>query len=196
MSFMRSLHRGAALLAFALACLTASCASPPLTIYTLGAPAAAVGTGPLGQKTMVIEVRRVTVPDYLDSQDILVRDGNVLARSSLGRWATRLSLESTYFLTSELARRRPDALVTDQPPIEPPNDRIFVTISRLDVTSAGTATLDADWQIVPRDPKQPVRRGRAQFTSSGPVATDQDVVALTKAVISQLADAIDVPSLR
>jgi uncharacterized lipoprotein YmbA len=196
MSGRQSLRRGVASLAFALACLLASCASPPLTIYTLGAPAAAVGTGPLGQKTMVIEVRRVSVPDFLDSQDILVRDGNVLVRSTQGRWATRLSLEATYFLTSELARRRPDALVTDQQPIEPPNDRIFVTISRLDVTSAGTATLDADWQIVPRDPKQPVRRGRAQFTSSGPVATDQDVVTLTKAVLAQLAEAIDVPSLR
>jgi uncharacterized lipoprotein YmbA len=189
-------RRVVASIALAVAGLTASCASPPLTIYTLGAPAAAVGTGPLGQKTLVIEVRRVTIPDYLDSQDILVRDRNVLARSSLGRWATRLSLEATYFLTSELARRRPDTLVTDQPPIEPPNDRIFVAISRLDVTSAGVATLDADWQIVPRDPKQPVRRGRAQFTSSGPVATDQDVVALTKAVLSQLADAIDVAGLR
>jgi uncharacterized lipoprotein YmbA len=132
------------------------------------------------------------VPDYLDTQDILVRNGNVLVRSTQGRWATRVSLEATYLLTSELARRYPDALVTDQQPIEPPNDRIFVTISRLDVTSAGAATLDADWQIVPRIATQPIRRGRAQFTSSGSVATDQDVVALTKAVLAQLAGAIEV----
>jgi uncharacterized lipoprotein YmbA len=182
-------------LGFAIACLTASCASPPLTIYTLGAPGPGVDAAPLNRKTTVIEVRRVAIPDYLDSQDILVRDGNVLVRSTQGRWATRVSLETTYFLTSELARRNPDAVVTDQPQIEPPADRVFVTISRLDVTTAGVATLDADWQIVPRNPAQPVRRGRARFTSNGPVATDQDVVTLTKAVLTQLADAIEAAGL-
>jgi uncharacterized protein len=178
-----------ALAPLALAGLLAACASPPLTIYTLGTPAAADAV-PISRKSTVIEVRRVAVPDYLDSQDIMVRNGNVLARSTLGRWATRLSLEATYYLTSALAQRHPDALVTDQSAIEPPDDRIFVTISRLDVTSDGVATLDADWQILPHNPAQPIRRGRAQFTSSGPVATDQDVVSLTKAVLSQLADAI------
>jgi uncharacterized lipoprotein YmbA len=191
MSIHSSLRRAAAALALAAACLTASCAAPALTVYTLGAPAGS-NTAPLGQKTTVIEVRRVAVPDYLDTQDIVVRNGNVLVRSGQGRWATRVSLEATYLLTSELARRYPGALVTNQPPLEPPNDRIFVTISRLDVTSAGAATLDADWQIVPRVGAQPIRRGRAQFTANGPVATDQDVVTLTKDVLTQLADRIDV----
>jgi uncharacterized lipoprotein YmbA len=184
------------LLASAVAGLAASCAAPPLTLYTLGAPSAATDAPPLGGKAVVIEVRRVSIPDYLDSQDILVRNGNTLARSTLGRWATRLSLEATYLLTGRLAERRQDALVTNDPQVEPPNDRIFVTISRLDVTVSGVATLDADWQIVPRNPAQPIRRGRAQFTSNGPVATDQDVVTLTKAVLMQLADAIDVAGLR
>jgi uncharacterized lipoprotein YmbA len=188
----QSLRRAVSALAFAAACLTASCASPALTIYTLGAPPAATGAPPLGQKATVIELRRVVVPDYLDSQDIVVRNGDVLVRCAQGRWATRVSLEATYFLTSELARRYPDALVTNQQPIEPPNDRIFVTISRLDVTGAGVATMDADWQIVPRSATQPTRRGRAQVTANGPVATDQDVVTLTRDLLSQLADRIDV----
>ena len=191
MSIPQSVRHAAAVLALATACLTASCASPALTVYTLGAPAAS-DAPPLGQKTAVIEIRRVSVPDYLDTQDIVVRNGNVLMRSGQGRWATRVSLEATYLLSSELARRYPDALVTSQPPLEPPNDRIFVTISRLDITSAGLATLDADWQIVPRAATRPIRRGRAQFTANGPVATDQDVVTLTKDVLSQLADRIDV----
>jgi uncharacterized lipoprotein YmbA len=176
--------------------LTASCASPSLTLYTLGLPSAASDTAPLGAKPVVIEVRRVAIPDYLDSQDIVVRDGTILVRSTQGRWASRVSLGVTHFLTARLARRRPDALITDQPQIESPNFRLFVTISTLDITSGGTATLDADWLIVPRDPAQPTRRARGHFTSTGPVATDQDVVSLTMAVLQQLADAIDIGSLR
>ena len=43
---------------------------------------------------MVIEIRRVIVPDYLDLQDILVRDGSRLERSPRGRWASRFSVRS------------------------------------------------------------------------------------------------------
>jgi uncharacterized protein len=64
--------------------------------------------------------------------------------------------------------------VTDQPLPEAPKDRIFITISTFDVTSAGVATLEADSTIVPRNPTQPTQRQRARFTATGSVATDQD----------------------
>ena len=86
--------------------------------------------------------------------------------------------------------------VTDQPQPEAPNDRIFLTISTFDVTSAGMATLEADWTIVPRNPAKPTRRQRARYTATGPVATDQDVVALMQTVLTQLADAMDIAKLR
>jgi uncharacterized lipoprotein YmbA len=176
--------------------LAAACASPPLTTYTLGVPAGLSAAAPLGGRPVVIEVRRVAIPDYLDSQDIQVRDGNTLVRSAQGRWATRVSLGVTAYLTGMLQQRRPDALVTDQTQIDPPTYRLFVTIGTLDITKAGTATLDADWTIVPRNPALPTQRARGHFTSTGPVATDQDVVTLTLAVLRQLADAIDVAGLR
>ncbi len=187
-------------MAFVLACvvalLTASCASPSLAVYTLGASAATSDATPLGRRAIVIEVRRVSVPDNLDSQDIVVRDGSTLVRSTRGRWASRLSLGVTSYLTARLAQRRPDALVTDQPQIDPPNYRIFVTISALNVTVNGVATLDADWLVVPRNPAQDAWRGRGRFTSTSTAATDQEVVALYAAVVSQLAGAIDVARLR
>jgi uncharacterized lipoprotein YmbA len=189
-------------LGLALACvaggLAASCASPALAIYTLGTPAtaAAAETAPLNSKPVVIEVRRVSIPDNLDSQDITVRDGSTLVRSARGRWAGRLSLSVTAYVTARLAQRLPDALVTDQPQVDPPNYRIFITISRLDVTAKGVATADADWLVVPRNPSQPTWRKRGRFTSTGPVATDQEVVALYRAVVSQVAGAIDVARLR
>ncbi len=194
---MSALHRlRAILLAGAALALLSSCAAPPLTLYTLGAPAMGADGPPLGRRAIVIEVRRVTLPDYLDTQDILLRRGNTLERSSRGRWASRLSLGITDLLTARLAQRRPDALVTDQPQTEAPTFRLLVNVSRLDVTADGTATLEADWQIVPRDPAQSVRRDRAGFSLSGPVATDQDVVTLEERLMDRLAAAIGIAGLR
>lgn len=176
--------------------LIASCASPPLSLYTLTPSDAPVAAVALSNRMLVIEIRRVVIPDYLDTQDILIRNGNMLQRSPHGRWASRLSIEATRYLTGLLAARRPNALITDQLPVATPNDRIFITISNLDVTSAGLATLEADWTIVPKNPAQPIRRRRAQLTANGPVKTDQDVVILTQAVLTRLADAIDIAHLR
>ena len=195
MSNVRARHsRAAAVIVSVL--LTTTCASPPLSLYTLEPSDATASAVPFRHSGIVIEIRRVVIPDYLDNQDILVRDGNMLRRSSHGRWASRLSNEVTRYLTGLLAARRPSALVTDQPPVAAPQDRIFVTISNLDVSSAGLATLQANWTIVPQNPAQPVRNQRAVFTASGPVKTDQDVVVLTQAVLTRLADAIDIAHLR
>jgi uncharacterized lipoprotein YmbA len=173
--------------------LLASCAAPPLALYTLGTPPDTAGTVPLGAHPVVIDVARVALPDALDTQEIMVRDGSTLRRSSLGRWASRLSLGITDRLTQRLAERRPDVLVTDRPLAETPTLRVLVNIGRLDVSVAGVATLDADWLVVPRDPKAPARRNRGHFSATGPVATDQDVVRLMGMVLDQLAAAIDVP---
>jgi uncharacterized lipoprotein YmbA len=174
------------------ALLLSGCGSPPLTLYTLGAPAAASDAVPLGSKPVVIAVARVTVPDELDTEDIVVRDGSTLRRSRLGRWASRLSLGITDRLTERLAERRPDALVTDRPLTDTPSYRVLVNIARLEVTAAGTATLDADWMIVPRNPGVPTLRDRGHFSVTGPVATDQDVVTLVGVLLDRLASAIDI----
>jgi uncharacterized lipoprotein YmbA len=145
---------------------------------------------------VVIEVRRVVIPDALDTQDIVVRNGNQFDRSPTGRWATRLSMAITHYLTAALAARRPDALVTDQTQVGTPNDRLYIAISTLDITRAGQAVLEADWTIVPRNPSLPDHRQRGRFTAQGPVATDHDVVVLLQALLQQLADAIEIANLR
>lgn len=178
------------------AVLLASCAAPPLVLYTLDVPGAGPGAAALGRKALVIEVTRVVLPDELDSQDIQVRRGSVLQASHQGQWASRLSVGATGLLTGRLARRRPDALVTGQPQAGTPSYRIMVNISRLDVTTDGAAVLEADWQVVPGNPALPARRDRASLRATGPVATDGDVVALVGAVLGQLADRIDIAALR
>jgi hypothetical protein len=177
---------------FAAGLLLSGCGSSPLTLYTLGASGGGSDSAPLGRKPVVIAVNRVSVPDELDTQDILVRDGNTLRRSLAGRWASRLSVGVTDRLTERLAARRPDALVTDRPLTDTPSYRVMINIGRLDVTAAGVATLDADWLVVPADPRSPTLRDRGRFSATGPVATDQDVVTLVGAVLDQLAGAIDI----
>jgi uncharacterized lipoprotein YmbA len=191
---MRAVLRSGAL--HALVLIIAGCASPRLSVYTLESTGELAAGKPLSSHSIVIEVRRVVVPDALDTQDILVRNGNQFERSPTGRWASRLSIAITHYLTGQLAARRPDALVTDQTQVETPNDRLYIAISTLDITRAGQATLEADWTIVPRNPASPDRRQRGRFTAQGPVATDRDVVLLLQALLNQLADAIDIRSLR
>ena len=172
--------------------LLTTCGAPPLTLYTLGTPATPKDAHPLGKAPIVIAVARVTIPDELDTEDIVVRDGNTLRRSRLGRWASRLSLGITDRVTSRLAERYPRALVTDRPLTETPSDRVLINIGRLDVTTEGVATLDADWMVVPRDGAMPTRRERAHFSATGPVATDQDVVTLIGGLLDRLAGAINI----
>ena len=173
--------------------LLSGCAAPHLTLYTLGTPSVASSTVPLGRNPVVIAVARVSVPDELDTEDIVLRDGNTLQRSHIGRWGSRLSMGITDRVTERLAAQRPDALVTDRPLTETPAYRVLVNVGRLDVTLGGVATVDADWLIVPRDAAAPTLRDRGHFVFNGSVATDQDVVTLVGQALDRLADAIALP---
>jgi uncharacterized lipoprotein YmbA len=172
--------------------LLGACAAPPLTLYTLGTPEAKSEAPALGKAPTVMAVARVTIPDELDTEDIVVRDGSTLRRSSRGRWGSRLSLGITDRLTERLGQRYKNAVVTARPLLETPSERLLVNIGRLDVTASGTLTMDADWVVVPRDSGRTVRRDRTQITVSGPVATDQDVVTLIGTAVDRLAAAINI----
>jgi uncharacterized lipoprotein YmbA len=190
MKFLRNAVR-AACLASALSVVLGSCAGPPLKLYTLGAGHAEAEGKAFNRSPVIIAVARVTLPDELDNDDILIRSGPNLLRSSRGRWSARLSTEVTERLTAQLAARRPDALVTSSPQSGTPSYRIIITLSRFDVNVDGHATLVADWLIVPGDPAASPRRGRTAFTMDGSVATDQDVVLLQGRVMDRLGQLID-----
>ena len=173
--------------------MLAACASPPVRFSTLGAPAIATGAVPVGSvtpTTPVVTVARVTLPDYLDGQDLIARDGNRIERSATGRWASRLSLGATDLITARLAESRTDLFVTDQPQVLPATWRLAVNISRLDIAHDGTASLVADWSIVPHDERQPLLHQRASLTRQGPAATDDQVATLTQAILNDLAERI------
>lgn len=179
-----------AVFAFGMTAGLAACAAPPLKVYTLDAPAILVDTRPAPTHAS-LEVWRIVLPDYLDTQDIVLREGSQINRSSHARWASRLSIGATDLITARLAAARPDLFITDQPLVSPARYRLFINISRLDVSWDGAASLAADWTIVPRDDRRPELHDRTAFALTGPVKTDADVVALTNAVLDELAVRIE-----
>ena len=171
----------------------AGCAAPPLRLYTLVEPPVSADARPLPRGAAVIEVDRLVLPDDLDSDDIVLTDGDVVKRSRTGRWASRLSLLATDLVTSRLAMRARDTLVTDQWPAREPDYRVMIQIARLDVTSKGRALLDGEWEIVSRAPERRTIRGRVEVELSGPDASDRDVASLEAGLFERLADAIELP---
>ncbi|ATJ90346.1 MULTISPECIES: PqiC family protein [Acetobacter] len=172
--------------------LLSACASPPLRLYTLGMPSDQEVRQPhLSSRATTIQISRVVIPDYLDSQDMVLRNGEEIVRSPKSRWATRLSLGMTDLITNEIANSHPNELITDQPLVDVATLRVQVNISRFDVDANGQAVLDANWAVLPQDPNKPLIRDRAHLTASGSVATDSDVAALMRHMTLQLADRVN-----
>ncbi|MBS0639374.1 MAG: membrane integrity-associated transporter subunit PqiC [Proteobacteria bacterium] len=169
----------------------AGCAGPPLSTYTLSLPPSPAAEAPLGPAPKVIAVSRVVLQSDMDGTDMILRDGSVLRRSLTGRWGSRLSVGMTDRLTERLAARYPRAVVTTTPLTDAPTVSIRVTVGRFDIDTAGNAVLEAAWLIVPANPKLPVRQDRTRITLQAPVATDQDVVDVTGALVDRLAARID-----
>jgi uncharacterized lipoprotein YmbA len=173
----------------------AGCAGPPLRLYTLGMPSdentRQSNQPSLSSRAATVAVSNVVIPDYLDSQDMVVRRGEEIVRSPRSRWATRLSIGITDLLANEMASFHPSMLITDQPLADVATLRVQVDISRFDVDMNGQATLDAHWAILPADPHKPLIRNRTHLTMTGPVATDADVAALMRQMVIRLADLVN-----
>jgi uncharacterized lipoprotein YmbA len=142
----------------------------------------------------VVQLRRVLVPDYLDTTDILERVGQYrLKSSSTGRWGERLSLGMTHALGSDLAIGLPTNRVTFGHPAEKSVRQIVVSVDRFDVWGDGHCVLTANWSILESHSGAVLTEGRGKFVTT-PVrnATPGDgaVVAGMADAVSQLADSI------
>lgn len=176
--------------------LTGCAASPVLRTYVLGSPAAP-DPGVINEAGRpVIEVPTVALPDYLDSTDILLRNGqNELTPSSTGRWGERLSLGITHTLEVDLAKRLPGVLVTHTSVPGQPSVSLLVNVEAFDVHPDGECVLAARWTI-PGEEGQPAtiaQRGtfvtKAAVSPSGTLS-DAIIVSAMAASVDQLADRI------
>lgn len=193
---LRSLLRngaGARFSALGLGLLLTACSAPPLKLYTLAGPSVSAGShtqGAVQPGTPVLEIRRVSLPDYLDGQDLITRDGSSLSRSPDGRWAERLSDGITDYLTAQIGAARPDLFVTREAPLTTSSSRLRISITRLDLPVSGPATLDATWSLVPANEKQEIQTWRESVSVSEAVQTDLATVHVTDELIAGLGQRI------
>jgi uncharacterized lipoprotein YmbA len=171
--------------------LLAGCAGNPTpAIYVLSTPTSAPVSSSSGGNLPVLQVRIVSVPDYLDSTDILLRVGpNELKASPTGRWGERLSRGITTALAANLASRLPGTLVAAGPSLDTPSRQLQVDVEAFDVQADGRSVLAARWSVLSGDARTVRSSGRATFTvpAKGQASDSAIVAAMTEAV-GQLAD--------
>jgi uncharacterized lipoprotein YmbA len=182
--------------------MTGCAAAPPRRIYELAGAASpqARSAAPAAPAAPVLHLAAVRVPDYLDSNDIVLRVGqHQLQTVSTARWGERLSAGLTHALASDLAERLPSIAVTADPSGDAAAARVFVSVETFDVWADGHCVLKASWTIVPSrqedvpDHHEAVPRVGAGTFVSSPDATvtgDAAVVNGMAAAVEKLADSL------
>lgn len=120
---------------------------PPPTLYVLGVPTAPITRTVSEMGLPVVQVLPVEVPDYLDTTDLLTRNGSELISSTTGRWGERLSVGVTRDLIAMLAVRLPDLAVTTTAPIDRPARQVLVDIDTYEARADHEVVLVAHWTI-------------------------------------------------
>ena len=185
-----------------LLCAAACSFAPPRRIYLLTPPIVATAAtttrpAPDGEAiapTQRLELRRLLVPDYLDTTDMLMRSGSdEVKASATGRWGERLSVGLTRALDADLAVRLPRYSIVEDASSNPQR-RLRITITALDLWPNGHCVLAANWSIADQDSSIPVTTGSTTIDSSSVVAamtaTDAIVVEGLVRTLGKLADSI------
>jgi uncharacterized protein len=173
----------------ALLLLIAACASsPPAQLYVIGDPVEPVQAVVVQSGRPVVRLLPVSVPDYLDTREILRRHGrNELTASPTGLWAERLSVGVTHALATSLATRLPDVVVLTDEPRVPPSRQIMVDVLAFDIGTDGRCLLTAQWAIVSSDGSKVLDRESDSFVEQAPQSTDANLVAAMTRAINRLA---------
>ncbi len=178
-----------------LLCMTACSSGPPLRTFVLTPPLAPTALTPTSASpTERIVIRRVLVPDYLDTTDILMRDGmHEVKVNGTGRWDERLSQGLTRALAADLAARLPsDAVVLDTS--SPAQQQVLITVNSLDLWPDGQCVLAATWTVVTHDAPRAVAGGSGTFVSPAIGSTidvgDARLVDAISGNVGKLADTI------
>jgi len=178
-----------AMLAAAALMLLCGCGSFPLpSVYILGDPTMPVASLSSEAGRPVFALDTVTVPDYLDSTDIVRQAGsNEVRVSSSSQWGERLSVGLTRALVSALSRRLPNVVIERRTDDEAPW-RILVDIQHFDIGTNGECTLSARWHIISANGMTASVGEDGTFTEPGGGSTDAAAVAAMTLATDQLAD--------
>lgn len=147
----------------------------------------------------VVVLSSVTVPNYLDTTDIITRHNSKLSHVPNSRMSSILSVGIKDYITHILADKNPNIFVTNETQINAPTYQLIVNISRLDIQKnndkTGNITLEADWSLVPTDDQQPIQKQKGIFTATGSIATASDIIKLEQTILMQLTNHINLRKL-
>ncbi len=186
-----SFRQGFALASAAL--LLSGCGTFPLPkVYILGDQARSTPGVTDEAGLPHLELKTVTVPDYLDTTDILRRSAsNEVITSATGRWGERVSIGITRALAIDLAMRLPNVVVESRGAYEPAR-RLLVDVERFEIGEDGRCTLTARWRVTTADSKVAANSERGTFIVAATSATDDAVSLAMTSAIDQLAARIAV----
>jgi uncharacterized lipoprotein YmbA len=141
-----------------------------------------------------LEVRRVLVPDYLDTTDILLRDGSHEIRvDPTGRWGERLSEGLTQALAADLAARLPRAAIVRDASSQAQR-QLLINVEAMDVWPDGHCVIAAHWSVLDRGAKSAATSGSGTFdapaTAGSSSVSDANLVDAVARTVAKLADAI------
>jgi uncharacterized lipoprotein YmbA len=174
--------------------LVTACASGPRPrVYVLGGPENPVPGTTSDAGRPVVALRRVSLPDYLDTTDILLRDGrNEVKASPTGRWGERLSVGLTRALAETLAKRLPAVVIDQDQSGKDPARTLLISIDAVDIDANSRCVLIGHWTILGEYRRNLAAGEHATIVTSAhyPEVGDSAVVEAIADAIDQLADRI------
>ena len=189
-------------LSLGLLVILGGCTAPPLQYYTFNENNINQQTNRVTQyseTSPTVIITPVTVPDYLDTTDIVTRSNNILHHSVNGRMSSVLSVAITDCITHALSDKNPTLFITNQRQVGLPTSQIMINISHLDVQDLGNqhgmATLEANWSIIPRNEHLPINKQKESFSASGSITNDSSVIKLEQILLNKLINQINKTSL-
>jgi len=134
-----------------------------------------------------LDLKTVTVPDYLDTTDILRRSAsNQVATSTKGRWGERVSVGITRALRTDLAARLPNVVIESRGAYEPVR-RLVVDVERFEIGEDGRCTLSARWRVTTANNKVSANSEEGTFIVAASAGTDAAASMAMTSAIDQLA---------
>lgn len=196
--------RAFAALLFALSLSACVGSSAPTQFYTLATTVETTASkAPVGKK-LSIGVGPVTLADYLDRPQIIVRDNAYKVKlSTFDQWAGPLDTGLPTVLVGDLAALMPqdDVVMVPQPFLTALDYQVRINVSRFDIDTAGNAVTEAQWQVfdVKKNAVVATQNSVLREAAGTGTGTEAGVAALSRtlgALSREMAKAISVAAGR
>lgn len=155
--------------------LTSACLSnkaPAIKLYVLHHPASVSADN---DAQYSVELSRVNVAAYLDRPQIVSRRGqHQLHIAEYHQWAGNLQKDLMNSMSNNLAQQLPQARLysATHRASRTPNYRVQINILSFEHQSDGHVHLDAQWQVIPASPAQPLPSQQTRLVSEQTIKGD------------------------